>query len=340
VLCNQLPTVQTATSYPNGYRISRPIAISATGLAGSTNYYIHLYRMAFNGTDAPTYSPLCHTIAATTAFALPKKLETVGMADVNAVKVKVTPTDGMSALVLKSKTLKVTPSGQLKKGDKIGDDAEVLALLNRETTLDVPMANNEGCFILAFSVNTSDPEHYVYTEEKLYLPVGTAYNGLPGLVDFTHLPYGIPNWEYDGIKISDRDYGKLESTIYRDLPFGYTRTEVKSGDRDAAFGLGHPNYDNTGTPLVVYAKTRVKGMDFITPPIVANTNRISATFNVTYITFNKMNEVLAKAIPNKDIPLCDIQYAIGDGPWQAGVSIKCYDAPAIVGGYYPLSFNL
>lgn len=337
VLCNQMPTAQSGASYPHGYKIQSPVAVTANKLMGRTTYYIHLYRMSFIGTDAPVYSPLCHTITATTTFSLPEKLETVGLADIDAVKVKAAPADGMSVLIVKSKSLNVKPSGQLKKGDKIGD-AEVVELLSQETTFDVPMAENEGCFILAFSANTDDPDNYSYTEQKLYIPVGTAYNGLPGLIDFTHLPYGVPNLEYNGIDIRDRSFSELEPTIYRDLPFGYTRTDVANGNKDAAFGIGQPSYEKTA-PLLVYAKTRVPGMDIITPPTVANTNRIRVTFNIKYLTF-KETDVINQSIPKKDLPLCDIEYAIGDGAWQKGVSIKCYDLPAAEDGYYPLSFNL
>ena len=352
VICNQMPQTQVAATHkPYGYKIQKPVAVSATGLTGSTSFYIHLYRMSFVGTGAPVYSPLCHTIAARTTFALPKKFETVGLADVNAVKMRVAPTEGCRALVIKSKDLNVTPSGQLKKGDKIGDNAEVLELLDKETTFDVPMAKGEGCFILAFSVNTADPNNYLYTTEKLYLPIGTAYDGMPGLIDFSHLPYGVPNWEYDGANLSDRSFGELEATIYRDLPFGYTRTEVQSGLRDAAFGIGKPAYDQHAA-VAVFAKTRVNrggkvtplpGMDFITPPVVSDQNRILVTFNTQWLEDNELSGIIPFNIVTSTRDFCTLQYAIGEGAWQTGASFKGHDIvdiPMDEKGYRPLSFSL
>lgn len=318
------------------------VVLTANGLEKAHIYYIHLYRMAYAGTNAPAYSTVCHTITFTTDFAEPKQFTQVGLSDINKVTLKVEPADGLSVLVVKSKDLNVKPSGQLKKGDKIGD-AEVLELLDAEKEWDLPLAYGEGCFIVAFSVNTDDPNHYIYAPTKKYFSVGTAYKELPGLVDFSGCAFGVPNFEYNGINMKTQDYGtRLAPTIARDLPFGYTRTPYTAGTQQRVFGLGKPG---SRTPVTVYAYV-VPDVDFITPPIVANKNRILATFNADWVDFDDYggsydHYSFASSANGNDI--CSIEYSIDGGEWQAGVTYKGYDeifTSRDDNGYFPISYAL
>lgn len=318
------------------------VNLSATGLEKSHVYHIHVYRMAYAGTTAPAYSALCHTITFTTDFPEPKQFTQVGLADIDKVRLKAEPADGLSVLIVKSKDLNVKPTGQLKKGDKIGD-AEVLELLDAEKEWDLPLEYGEGCFIVAFSTNTTDPDHYIYAPTKHYFSVGTAYKELPGLIDFSGCAFGVPNFEYDGINTKTQDYAQnLEPKIARDLPFGYTRTPYTDGTLKRVFGLGKPGKN---TPVTVYAFV-VPDVDFITPPIVADKNRILATFNANWVAFDDFggsydNYAFASSANSSDI--CSIEYSIDGGEWRTGVTYKGYDEVFTQrddNGYYNVSFSL
>lgn len=340
VIANQAPNITATWTKDTWTYPSRNFAVnlSASGLQKGQPYYIHLYRLAFAGTDAPAYSALCHTISFMTSFNDPKTFETVGLADIDGVTLKAEPAEGLSVLVVKSKTPNVKPSGLLKVGDKIGD-AEVIELLSEAKEWKLPLENGEGCFIVAFSVNTNDADNYIYSPTKRYIAVGTAYDGLPGVVDFTTLSYGVPNWEYNGINIRSEEFKDLEPNTYRDLPFGYTRTEV-AGNKSRDFGLGQPSY-SARAPHFVYAKLGSE-MDFITPPIVADQNRIMVTFNAQWLTSDDGGDVITATVGGEtdNAKYCDIEYAIGDGEWQKGASFQGFELPERENGYFPVSFSL
>ena len=340
VIANQVPKPSVNWNANTWSWPSKDFAVNlkATGLKIASTYYIHLYRLAFTGTGAPVYSALCHTHTFATDLSAPKAFETVGLADIDGVTLKVEPAEGLSVLVVKSNTPNIKPSGLLKKGDKIGD-AEVIELLSEEKTWKLPLQNGEGCFIVAFSVNTSDENNYIYAPTKQYIAVGTAYDGLPGVIDFTTLPYGVPNWEHNGINIRTQAFMVLEPTAYRDLPFGYTRSEM-AGNKSTAFGIGQPAY-HAKAPHYVYAKTEAQG-DFITPPIVADKNRILVTFNTQWLKSDDGGNINVATVGGDQdgADYCAIEYAIGDGAWQKGVSFKGFDLPDREDGYFPVSFSL
>lgn len=345
VLCNQMPAI-TATGNPPvtqfGIAGVTPITLSLTGLAKFDSRYIHIFRMSLNCDGRPVYSPLCFTIAREPILDPPALLETVGMPTVNSVKLHAKPADGLSVMIIKSKnSINISPKGQLKKGSKIGTDAEVVDVLDEEKTWDVPMTAGEGCYFVAITVNTSNANKYAYSPaNRLWCPARAAYNGLPGLLDMSQEPCGIPNKENDGMKLTTPEWRDLEPSTYRDLPLGWTReNELANNLRVQAFGLGHPGYDNR-VPVAVYARiTSASTTDAITVPILANKNRIAVTYQLQIWRANSDGGVSATTAQGND--QFEIQYALGTGAWQSAASWTGNTLPAAdENGVYNLKYSL
>lgn len=350
VLCNTMPKI-SITASTGAFNISNPpVAIKAENLENSTQYYIHLYRTAYAGKNAPAYSTVCHTIPFMTVMGSPKSLTETGLADTDAAYIRVTSDATAKVLLLKSPSLNITaPSGKLEPGAHLAingsetDFAEVLAILPVGTNeYKVPLNEKEGCFVIAYSVQIDEATDggeatYTYAPKSLFVSVGAAFNGLPGLVDLTGLPFGDPNWEYNGFNKKDKSWQTLEKQIYRDLPFGWKRTEIE-GDKSRDFGIGRPI---SGEPSILYAKTR-KGVNVITPPIVADNDRILVTFNARWFD-DEAFEDKSFGKPTDTDTLGIIEYAIGDGAWQKGKTFLGYDDAFLArndNGYYALSYDL
>ncbi|MDE7148791.1 MAG: hypothetical protein K2O01_00025, partial [Bacteroidales bacterium] len=319
VLCNQLPKVAYGNYPPLGYKISTPIALSVTGLKKGTTRYIHLYAMSYHCDGSPVYSELCHTITFSTAIDMPKQFAVDGLPTANSVTVNATPADGYGTIIVKSR--KSTPpslSGNLAKGDMIGQDAQVMEILNTATTLSIPLDENERCHLFAYTADLSDPDAPLYAPNALALSVRAAYPGLPGLIEFTGESYTTPN---------PRDPNFVKT--FRDLPIGWTReTAVAETIRNYAFGLGKPGYDNrlktalyaqvhsvtTGT---ISKKTTPTEFDVITPPIVCDKDRVLVTYNVAMLqsppSSSSSTEIFA-IDPNAD-DVFKIEYKIEEGNW-------------------------
>ena len=115
--------------------------------------------------------------------------------------------------------------------------------------------------ILAFSVNTSNPNSYAYSafdvkNENLWVRTRAAYNGLPGAIDMSKEQHGTPNTAYNGFNTSSLEWLNLEPTVYRDLPFGWTR-EIVSNNKSQGFGLGKVGYYNKAA-VSLYAACTLK----------------------------------------------------------------------------------
>ncbi|MDE6113089.1 MAG: hypothetical protein K2G46_06775, partial [Bacteroidales bacterium] len=346
VLCNQMPGIGTSGNPPgSAYYINKitPISLTLTGLNKMDSRYIHIFRMSLACDGRPIYSPLCFTIAREPILDPPALLETVGLPTVNSVKLHVKPAEGASVMIVKSPTsINVSPKGQLKKGSKIGD-AEVVDILNEEKTFDVPMKAGEGCYFLAITVNTSNPNKYAYSPaNRLWVPARAAYNGLPGLLDMSKEICGIPNKENDGMKLTSLEFKNLETNIYRDLPLGWTRDlTLANGEKQVAFGLGHPGYAND-VPIALCATaiyTKACKTDAITVPILADKNRILVTYEMQLWTADADGGVdKANAEDNDKFQL---QYAIGNGTWQEMTSWTGKTLPAADDkGVYKLTYAL
>ncbi|MDE6106246.1 MAG: fibronectin type III domain-containing protein, partial [Bacteroidales bacterium] len=239
-------------------------------------------------------------------------------------------------------SINVSPKGQLKKGSKIGD-AEVVDILNEEKTFDVPMKAGEGCYFLAITVNTSNPNKYAYSPaNRLWVPARAAYNGFPGLLDMSKELCGIPNKENDGMKLTTQEFKTLEPNIYRDMPFGWTRDlTLANGEKQVAFGLGHPGY-SINVPVALYATaiyTKACKTDAITVPILADKNRILVTYEMQLWKADASGFVdKANAEDNDKFQL---QYALGNGTWQEMTSWTGKTLPAAdENGVYKLTYSL
>ncbi|MDE6441021.1 MAG: fibronectin type III domain-containing protein, partial [Bacteroidales bacterium] len=345
VLCNRMPylTYGTPSDAPIYISANNAISVTLSGLTKMDSRYIHIFRMSLNCDGKPVYSPLCFTIAREPILDPPALLETVGMPTINSVKLHVKPAEGASVMIVKSPTsINVSPKGQLKKGSKIGD-AEVVDILNEEKTFDVPMKAGEGCYFLAITVNTSNPNKYAYSPaNRLWVPARAAYNGFPGLLDMSKELCGIPNKENDGMKLTTQEFKTLEPNIYRDMPFGWTRDlTLANGEKQVAFGLGHPGY-SINVPVALYATaiyTKACKTDAITVPILADKNRILVTYEMQLWKADASGFVdKANAEDNDKFQL---QYALGNGTWQEMTSWTGKTLPAAdENGVYKLTYSL
>lgn len=317
----------------------KPWTISASNLSTSTTYYVHLYRMTYPYANAPLYSELCHTLSFTTAMDAPKSL-TAGLPTLNSVDLTVTPDGNSEAIIIKSNTLDNLPhlSGQLKKGDsiKVGLNGEaikaVVADIVSGGTCTIPLAENEGCYLVAYSINRTNEEAYAYSQMYLSVSVRAAYPTLPGLIDFANEPYMMPD-------LNDPAWEQLSKTTFKPLPFGWTReTEVATTQRGQAFGTGKPNYDKH-LRTYLYAGNNGKEFDVVTPVFVCDKERVLATFNMTQLqTENETETVMGQPDNNDSI---FIEYAIEDGEWIRGARFLGSElSETNPEGYYPLECKI
>ena len=339
VLCNKFPkitqniTKNTFTLAKNTTSVTtNQITLTVDGITPGVTRYIHLYRMAYACSGAPAYSPLCHTIVLQKPVEAPKSLEIVGLPTINSVQLKAKAADGMKVMVVKSSTLSVKPSGVLKVGDNIGSNAKVVAMFDGEQAFNAALNADEKCYFLAFSVNTSNPNSYAYSafdvkNENLWVRTRAAYNGLPGAIDMSKEQHGTPNTAYNGFNTSSLEWLNLEPTVYRDLPFGWTR-EIVSNNKSQGFGLGKVGYYNKAAVSLYAACTynQTTQMDAITVPILANKNRILVTYEMQL--FKNSDDGLSQDSPQTNDQF-QIQYAIGNGTWQTGASWTGNSLPAI-----------
>lgn len=333
VLANAQPKPSSSSRESFGYKFSKPVDIKATGLAKGTPYYIHLYRMSYACAGAPLYSDLCHTIAFTTPFDMPKDFSAKVPA-VNSVELTAEPADGYSIIVIKSPTQKLPAlSGILKKGDKIGETAEVVALLNEATTWTETLTENEGCYYLAYTVNTTNAERYFYSPNPVVLSVRAAYPELPGLFDFAKENYTIPDYKNPA-------YAQLSKITFRDLPYGWTRENAMAAEtlNGSAFGLGQPNFEFE-LPVYMYALACPRWMDLVSPAFVADKDRVLVTFNICNLaSANETETVKAKPAATDTIIL---EYAIEDGEWIQAKLFTGAELPDLnPDGYYPLTYTI
>ena len=339
VLCNKFPKI-TQNISKNTFTLAKnttsvttnQITLTVDGITPGVTRYIHLYRMAYACSGAPAYSPLCHTIVLQKPVEAPKSLEIVGLPTINSVQLKAKAADGMKVMVVKSSTLSVKPSGVLKVGDNIGSNAKVVAMFDGEQAFNAALNADEKCYFLAFSVNTSNPNSYAYSafdvkNENLWVRTRAAYNGLPGAIDMSKEQHGTPNTAYNGFNTSSLEWLNLEPTVYRDLPFGWTR-EIVSNNKSQGFGLGKVGYYNKAAVSLYAACTynQTTQMDAITVPILANKNRILVTYEMQL--FKNSDDGLSQDSPQTNDQF-QIQYAIGNGTWQTGASWTGNSLPAI-----------
>lgn len=305
VLCNAMPQL-TISSYtkPYGYSI-KDIAVSNDRLKKARNYYVHLYRMDYTCADAPLYSDLCHTVSFTTGFDMPKELS-AGVPTTNSVAVTAEPATNYAVMLIKSKTQTLSAlSGVLKKGDKIGNDAEVLDILTEKSTITINLEANEGCYILAYTVNIDNPEKYFYSPNALDLSIRAAYLSLPGVIDFTKEPYTRPD--------ITPTYEQTFQRTLRPMPFGWARTfPVADELKGSAFGVGKPGEDRQ-MPTSLYALPASIWFDAVTPAFVCDKDRILATFNMSPAA--TVEEGIIGHINYAAGDSVRIEYAVADGEW-------------------------
>ncbi len=334
VLCNAQPKITISPKFqPYGYNMGKAIAISATGLEKAMQYYIHLYHMKYDCDGAPIYSELCHTLPFTTPFDMPKKLES-GLPTVNSVDVSVEPADNYAVLLVKSKTLPLpTLSGLLKKGDKIGEDAEVIDLLTAAADMTLQLAENEGCYLSAYTVNTADPTRYIYAPNALTLSVRAAYPTLPGFIDFADEPYTLPD-------LLNPQWENIAKTTFRPLPFGWTReTEIPANACGKAFGTGKPNYDKS-IPTYLYAEALDgREFDIVTPAFVCDKERVFVTYNMTQLRSENETATVKSKPDNTDTII--IEYATEENAWiRCGFFTGATLTDLNPAGYYPLECKI
>lgn len=329
-----------AAGQPNFKAGTTPLAITANNLKTSTTYYIHLYRMDYLCADAPVYSELCHSLSFATAMDAPQSL-TAGIPTLNSVDLTVTPDGNSEVILLKSNTLKDLPvnlSGRPAKGDsiKIGKDSAaikaVVVDIVKQGTYTVPLAEDEGCYFAAYSINRTG-EEYAFSQKYLAVSVRAAYNGMPGLIDFSQFDYQIPD------NVRDPGFEIIHKTTFRDLPFGWTREiQVPLEKSGNTFGLGKPGY-TPALPTYLFAMCSDRWLDVVTPAFVCDQNIVLVTYNVDiFKTGDDGIYHLDKPLPEDSIRL---EYAIEDGEWQTGILYTGATLPTLTPeGFYPLEFTI
>ena len=332
VLCNTMPTL-TISSYtkPYGYSI-KDIAVSNDRLKKASSYYIHLYRMDYTCAGSPIYSDLCHTVSLTTGFDMPQELS-AGVPTTNSVAVTAEPATNYAVMLIKSKTQTLSAlNGVLKKGDKIGNDAEVLDILTEKSTITINLEANEGCYILAYTVNIDNPEKYFYSPNALDLSIRAAYPSLPGVIDFTKEPYTRPD-------ITSPTYEQTFQSTFRPMPFGWTRTfPVADTLKGSAFGVGKPGEDRH-MPTSLYALPAPIWFDAVTPAFVCDKDRILATFNMSPAA--TVEEGVIGHINYAAGDSVRIEYAVADGEWTTAAVYSDENIPQRnPQGLYPLEATI
>lgn len=335
VLCNTMPQLTINPTYklyqPYGYDVPKNILLASDRLKKASNYYIHLYRMDYTCAGSPLYSDLCHTVSFTTGFDMPKELS-AGVPTTNSVAVTAEPATNYAVMLIKSKTQTLSAlSGVLKKGDKIGTDAEVLDILTEKSTITINLEANEGCYILAYTVNIDNPEKYFYSPNALDLSIRAAYPALPGVIDFTKEPYTRPEMT--------STYEQTFQRTFRPMPFGWARTfPVADTLKGSAFGVGKPGEDRQ-MPTSLYALQASIWFDAVTPAFVCDKDRILATFNMSPAA--TVEEGMIGHIDYDAGDSVRIEYAVADGEWTTAAVYSDENIPQRnPQGLYPLEATI
>lgn len=315
------------TSYGEGLEME-PMSLSALNLKPSTQYYIHLYTMAYQCEGAPMYSSCFKTLSAETGMGAPDVK--ISGATTEKVTLAIVQPKTYGTVLVKSDTLAaIALTGKVAVGDKVKIDdkevGEVIAVLANsektfELTFDTPGA---GAYIHAYTIDDVTAEAPVYAEDVLKLTAQTAFAQPIGLIDFS---------KYPSIEQRPDIYsGEYERPL---MPFGWTaEAPLAAPQLPSSFAVekGYNQIPNglraqepfafefmEGSWIPVFEGFNPKPanvfVDAITPPFIAKATAVQAVYEVSFID--------PTAMPMPDFyqfsanDLIVIEYSLNFGEWQ------------------------
>lgn len=316
--------------YGEGGLEFEPMSLSVLNLKPSTQYYIHLYTMAYQCEEAPMYSTCFKTLSAETGMGAPNvKISGV---TIEKVMLAIDQPKTYGTVLVKSDTLaSIALTGKVAVGDKVKIDdkevGEVIAVLANteksfELTFDAPGA---GAYIHAYTIDDVTAETPAYAEDVLKLTAQTAFAQPIGLIDFSAYP-----------SIEQRpDFmaGEYERPL---MPFGWTaEAPLVAPQLPSSFAVeeGYQEFPQGLKAEIPWAWEFMEGMwnpimdpstfgpkpadvfvDAITPPFIAKATAVQAVYEVTFVEPN------ARPMPDfyqlSANDLIVIEYSLNFGPWQ------------------------